>query len=285
VRNTQLYVFKNGVLVIKNSDPDITAAGRVGITISGPTAGNITVKDFIGGDIRKTRFYLPSTGAAAISPAFDLDVAWSSSADADRLKCVTTRISSAMASKTEDAPGTSGDQKWLLRQYVSDQLSASSTIFGLVFGQIRASESNVDDNIDSITFKMLVVKPDATFRGRLLAINEYGTIAELSTSLRNKIIAQDTASNEIVTPLAVTAGDRIVIELGLSNSAVGASITGSLSFGDDSATDLTELDETVTAANNPWVELVGVSLTFGVSTANRRNLSHLGTRIGSRQAQ
>lgn len=69
-----------------------------------------------------------------------------------------------------------------------------------------------------------------------------------SSTLTNR---RDTATSSSLT---VEAGDRIIIEIGTGgNPNTGATHSSTISYGDDSGTDLPEND-TETAANNPWVE-------------------------------
>ena len=65
--------------------------------------------------------------------------------------------------------------------------------------------------------------------------------------------ARRIADGDATGAVTALAGDRIVVEIGFSNTTGGTSITGTLNFGDDSATDLGD-NETDTAANNPFVE-------------------------------
>lgn len=197
----------------------------------------------------RTRFYLPSTGAAAVSPAFD--AAWEETGDADRLKMVTTRISSAMTDKSITTLITAGDA--LCRQYVSDGLAAQ-TISGNVRLYARASETLATiDALSRIVLKV-VSSDGGTLRGTLLTFGDYSTGTEWNTSLRNKSFAD----GDIPSSVAALAGDRLVLEIGFNHAAVVSS--AAINFGDDSATDLTQ-DETNTSANNPWLE-IGQVLTF-----------------------
>lgn len=194
-----------------------------------------------------TRFFLPSTGAAAVTPALG---AWDETANAGAaLECVTTRISSAMASVTV-AKGT-GATRALARQYVSKPIDAQTISAGTVKGQVRALESAINDNLDLVPIRITVVSNDGTtLRGTILALGDYVTVLEFGTALTNRKIADGDAT----TSVTAQAGDRIVIELGIKNSTSGTSVSGSLSFGDDNATDLGE-NTTDTSAFNPWVEL------------------------------
>ena len=270
IRGATLFLFQNNALVVSVVDGSPIASGKIGLIIdvhAGGTINDVEVDDFIGGDLRKTRFYLPNTGAAEISPAFTLQASWTATTGADRIRMPVARIASAMTSKVQAAPGTAANQKWLFRQYVSDPIRGGGSIFGALFGQIRGLESAANDNIDAISLKLLVVDSAGNLRGTLLPLANYGTIAELNTALRNKIIA----NGDGLTAVTYQNGDRIVAEIGLTNTVAGTSVSGSLSFGDDSATDLAE-DETATAANNPWLEIVGMNLQLGLQPMTKPNL-------------
>lgn len=212
-----------------------------------------------------TRFYLPSTGAADVSPAYTHQATWNDSAGGDRLKCVTTKISSAMASKTV-ASAIAAGQRCLWRQYVSAPINAQTIAVGTIKGTVRVLESAINDNVDNISCKVIVVSRDGgTYRGAIWNLGEGVAVLEFATSLTNRRVADGDAT------LAVTAqqGDRIVIELGYRTSTTGTSISASGNFGDDSATDCAD-DQTGTAANNPFVELSG-NITFEAPLLYLRN--------------
>ena len=201
----------------------------------------------------QTRFYLPSGGGAAVSPPFTLESSWDETDNADRLRCGTSKTSSTMTSKTE-AKANTANTRQLVRQYVSDPLDGNQTIGSTVTvkGTVRVLESAINDNIDKVSLKLIVVSNDGqTLRGTLLAKGDFGPTNEWATSLTNRRIADgDTVAG------AVNAldGDRIVIEIGFNNTAAGTSVSGSMNFGDNSASDLAD-NETGTAADNPFVEL------------------------------
>ena len=204
-----------------------------------------------------TRFYLPSTGAAAVSPAFD--AAWEETSDADRLAMVTTRISSAMTDKTVNSLLAAQDA--LVRQYVSAGLAAQ-TINADVRIYARVSEALVTVNAFSRIVLKVVSSDGSSVRGTLLAFGDYSTGAEWNTSLRNKSFADNDP------PASVTTldGDRLVLEIGFNHAAVISS--AAINFGDDSATDLAE-DETTTDANNPWLEIAQTITFSGGAVAQR----------------
>lgn len=196
-----------------------------------------------------TRFYLPSSGAAAASPAFD--AGWEETSDADRRQMVTTHINSAMTDKSVTTAISSGDA--LCRQYVSDSLAAQ-TINAPLRLYARASEALATLDAFSRIVLKVVSSDGGTVRGTLLALADYGAGAEFNTSIRNKSFAD----GDTPTSVAAQAGDRLVLEIGFNHGAVISS--AAINFGDDSATDLGQ-NETETAANNPWLA-VGQGLVF-----------------------
>lgn len=194
-----------------------------------------------------TRFYLPSTGTPNITPAFG---GWDETASADRIPCVTTKISSAMTSKTV-GKGT-GTTRALVRQYISDPIATQTIAAGTVKGQVRALESAANDNLDLVSLLIRVVSGDgSTYRSPdIISLGDYATALEFGTSLTNRRIADGDATSSVTSQ----DGDRIVIEIGIKNSTSGVSVSGDLSFGDNSGTDLGE-NTTDTSAFNPWIEL------------------------------
>lgn len=192
-----------------------------------------------------TRFYLPSTGAAAVSPAFD--VGWEDTSIASRLATVTTRINSVMTTVSfTDLDGT--DRDILFRQWVSARLDGAFAVpADLVFLQMRGLETLATQDM-FLTWSVKVVSEDGlTVRGTVLAIRRDG--AELDTVLTNR--------SDIVAGASVSAlnGDRFVFEIGTGGDPL-VSHDSDLSIGDDSSTDLPQ-DDIATAADNPWIELPG----------------------------
>lgn len=198
----------------------------------------------------QTRFYLPSSGTAVVSPPFTHQASWTQTGAADRLMLSRTKRETALTSLAQASTIIAG-QTQLVRQYVSDPLMAQTIAAGTVKGTIRVLESSALGNLDNIAVKIVVTSADgSTLTGAILNLSTYIAVNEWATSLTNRRVADGD------TTLAVTVnnGDRLVIELGYSTSTLGASISGSMNFGDDAASDCAD-DETGTAANNPFVEL------------------------------
>ncbi len=205
-----------------------------------------------------TRIYLPQTGAAPITPAFGT---WTETTGADRIAGVATRIGSAMTSKTQAHTATAANSTFLSRQYVFGPLAAQTIPVSTIKGTIRVLESAANDNLDAMRLLVRVVSGDgATYRTPVLYGPTNGTVAEFNTALRAKRLATGGATASVV----VSAGDYLVIEIGTTNTTVGTSLSDSISYGDNSATDLGD-NETDTAANNPFVEIAATITLLALS--------------------
>jgi hypothetical protein len=202
----------------------------------------------------QTRYYMPSTGAAPVSPAFT--GAWNSTVTMVRRKAVTARINSAMADHQITSGATAPEFHGLV-QYVSDPIAAQ-TISGTVKGRIRASESG--NSFDgTVAIGIYVYSNDgSTLRGTLFTMQAANSLVAgiefAATTLTNRAL-MDVSENATLTLSSVAAsdGDRIVFEIGIRDEDAGTTRTARLNFGDDSGTDLPE-DNTTTAANNAWLE-------------------------------
>ena len=207
------------------------------------------------GSVTFNRLYLPSTGAAAVSPAFGAE--WDITTDADRLRCVSSKISSAMANKLANKPAANvQDQDILVRQYVSDPLAAQ-TISGTVKSVVRAVESATATDARAQFLIRVVSNDGSTVRGTLLAHDTTtGLVSEFSAAspTNRKFPLAWSAPGATLSSVACEAGDRLVIAFGCRIHASGTNArTVELRFGDAAASDLAE-DETSTTDLNPWVE-------------------------------
>lgn len=195
------------------------------------------------------RFYLPSSGAAPVSPNFGLIGFWNNTTGADRIKLSRHRSGTSMADKTASESTDVTQYYTLARQYVSDTLIAQ-TIAGNVKGQIRCAEDNSDADF-SYNIKVGVVSNDGTtLRGTLLNSNSAVMTTEFATSLTNRNFPPSTALSSVT----AQDGDRLVIEVGFSSfNTILAQRTATFRLGDNGSTDLAE-DETSTTDNVPWIE-------------------------------
>lgn len=203
-----------------------------------------------------TRFYFPSTGAAAVTPAND---SWSSTAGASSaLACVRTKIGSAMTTITNNNDGTAG-HTILLRQYVSENLPYAMTISGNVCGVIRCIESSASGN-HTLAFSIRACSSDGTTirSPALLAITASDSAAdpyEMGRSTATASVFYDVNENcyHTLTACTIQATDRLVIEIGFRNGSTVTTRTGGVVCGDDSANDLPFMSIN-TNTDNPWIE-------------------------------
>lgn len=191
-----------------------------------------------------TRLYMPSSGTAAVSPAYSSG--WEDQSIASRLKCVKTKISSAMTTVSfTDSDDT--DRDVLFRQYTSDPIAAQTIAAQTVKIQMRCAEVGQFRNM-FLAWAVKVMSNDGSIeRGVLVALQRDGLEATVTT-LTNR--SDSATSSQVV----AQQGDRIVIEVGMGGDpTLGSNHDSSLSIGDDSGSDLPE-DDTSTDAFNPWVE-------------------------------
>lgn len=206
-----------------------------------------------------TRFYFTSSATTpANSPGF---AAWTRTTEGVRRIMSTNKDGTAMANKTawaNTSPAANGSA--LFVQFSSGELTP-----GIAFATtdtikcvIRCLESAANDNINR-TPLCLKVYNGTTLQATLKALGAYGpNTTEWNTALRNKQLAD---GDTLDTNYTTVAGDYLVLEVGGQVDATGGtSVTGTMSFGSSSASDLAE-NETGTAANNPWFE-ISRNLTF-----------------------
>lgn len=205
-----------------------------------------------------SRFYFPASTAAEVSPAFD--AAWTDTSEAARRMLSEFKGSSAITGGTRIGPlsGTAG-HSGLDRQYVSRSLAAQ-TISGTVKMYLQVRENNATDNVDQLQLCITVVSGDgSTVRGTLLSKGNYGPTAEFVSTLgtfRNKA----GADGDSLSSVNALAGDRIVVEIGYSNSTAGTTPEAEARWG-EVGTDLAE-NETDTSANPGWIEFSGTIAMF-----------------------
>lgn len=222
-----------------------------------------------------TRFYLPSTGTPSISPAFG--AGWEVTTNADRRTMVTTRISSAMT--TKDGAGTLNDaEEQLLRQYISSPLGAQ-TLSGTIKGQVRCTQ-NLGDGAFALAIRVAKCNSDGSSVTEILAVTYTATGVDTKppwfvASLTNRRFEEGTDDfNLNLASTGISAGDFLIVEIGVADRNNTVERFGQISFGDDSGTDLAE-DETTTAANNPWVEF-SADIVFDGGAAVPKRLLLLG---------
>ena len=197
------------------------------------------------GSFAITRFYMPSTGTAEVSPTWE--ATWSNTTMLKRIRCTTIRFNTTMT--TETSPGiTTGN--CLFRQYISDPFTADQTFAGWVRGQIMGLASSSAAKCDS-SVAMRIVSNDGTIvRGVLLAYTSEASPAnDYPTTLTNRYCP----SQRNINTVNALYGDRLVIEIG-TNSNNPSAKTSSQVFGDNGSTDLPVNQTDVDATQNPWIE-------------------------------
>jgi len=190
---------------------------------------------------RGTLFYFPSTGAAAVSPAYS--AGWEDVSIATRLLPVITKIASAMTTVAFSDIDTT-DKDILFRQYVSDPLSVQTITAQLIKIQIRADELLATNNMFLAWSVKAVSNDGGTLRGTLVSLQRDGT--EVATALTNR--GDSATSTEVI----LQSSDRLVFEIGLGGLPIAATHTSDLRIGDAASSDLPE-DDTTTTDLNPWI--------------------------------
>lgn len=221
-----------------------------------------------------TRFYLGTGDVApdggAIAPTFD--ASWEQTTSAVRARMVPFKRNSAFANLAIAETSTSGTFDFLFRQYISDPLNAV-TVTGTVKGVIRCLESATDADFRAQMLIKVMSRDGSTTTGTLLSHDASGLTSEFdATTLTNRKFPLAWAgAGTALGSVAAAQGDRLVIEIGIrSHNVTASSRTGTLRFGEASASDLAE-DETSTTDNNPWIEF-SQTLTFENQLTDRRGL-------------
>jgi hypothetical protein len=194
-----------------------------------------------------TRFYLPSSGAAGITPA--TSVHWVGTAGAVVRRMDIVKASTAMTSTTLAVNNASSTASTLFAVYVSDPLEAQ-LISGTNFGQVRMNVSNVSGCTAVSAVVMLIVNS----AGAIVAtISAAGGVVSGGSALTTTLTNRQTTPNSILDAYTCATGDRLVLEIGVIRTAGTTNRNGVLNFGDNSATDLA-VDNATTTANNPYME-------------------------------
>lgn len=139
---------------------------------------------------------------------------------------------------------------------VSAPLKAG-TISGTVKGQLLAKQTNATDDY-TLALAVKAVKSDGTDRGIILAVTGSDDVSaappELATSYTNRKfrdISENTAIS--LSSLAVSDGDRLVIEYGFRQSSTSTATASYSINNNQSGSDLAE-DDSSTGFLNPWFE-------------------------------
>jgi hypothetical protein len=208
-----------------------------------------------------TRFYLPETQAAPVTPPAPSGTDWEHVNGVTR-SLLTVADSSTLTTTayTPDASDHLAQGDACHRSYVSAALAAQ-TISGNVKGQVQCLEAN-GNNAQFLTLKILVISQDGTTtRATLLAITR-DTTNVMSTSLQNRDFPSTALTN-----YTCIDGDRLCVEIGSGGLPVaGVGTQGhnaSLRFGCNASSGDLPADDTTTATTwRPWIEFSAVLAFF-----------------------
>lgn len=191
-----------------------------------------------------TRFYLPSSGAAAVSPSWTST--WTTTTST-RYAMATAKAGTGMSTVNKTS-ASSANQNHGMVQYVSapiQETTFSSPTYKL---QIRASESDGGDHLFVSVAAKVVSNDGVVLRGTLFDVTRDNT--EFALSLVNRQWTL-TGSGTVY----AMNGDRLVLELGIGGDPLVANVhNGNLRIGDSAGSDLAE-NNSSTTDNNPWWEL------------------------------
>ena len=200
-----------------------------------------------------TRFYLPSSGTAPVTPSYD--AGWEDTSIAVRLNATTYKESTAMTT-VSFADATNTNKDILFRQYITPPIVAQTIAAQTLKFQIRGAERIAGNNMFTAIGARVVSNDGITVVGTLLAVTKDGLEVDASTTLENRLFSATT------TQVIANEGDRIVIEIGTGGDPAntgGADHDSDLRIGDVAASDLAE-DDTTTTDNNPWVEFTTLTM-------------------------
>lgn len=220
---------------------------------------------------RGTRLWFPSTGTAAVSPAFDVGWEDTASASPARRPLQTTASGTAMTT-VSFTDASEVDRDILMYQGVSLPLDGAQTIDAQsIRVAIRARET-LDDNQCFMTWLVKVFSNDGTaLRGTIVAIGRDDTELDAIT-LTSRYLSASGGS------VAALDGDRIVVELGVGGDPIIGTEghSSSIRVGDVAASEL-PYDDSMTTDLNPFIQFAQ-TLLFGseVVVSGLRGISLLG---------
>lgn len=206
------------------------------------------------------RFYLPVTGTAPASPAFDS--LWDDSASATRVPLVTTASNTTNTTVGVSEATATGAWDVLVRQWVSDVLPAT-TISGTFDAVLQATESTGTADMFLQVVIRVVDGDGSEVRGTLYAGTTNTSVSATSGAINQELstttsgLATRIYSGVSLTSVDASAGDRIAVEMGYrACNTSSSSFTGSLRVGDATAGADWSLTagQTSGSTNRPWIE-------------------------------
>lgn len=199
--------------------------------------------------VSTTLYHLPSSGAPAVSPAFDS--AWTVTVDADSVTMVLSRMEStrtALADKTVNVPNLTS-QAILVRQYVSDPIPPQYIGTGATLtGPIKCTESLATANATGRVIAR-VINPDGTVAYR--HDSAFTGAVEFATTAATRAMSQTNTSTGTSSP-----GARVVVEFGVDVSTPALS-TVTMRFGNPAGVADFANSDGLTTDLCPWFAILG----------------------------
>lgn len=195
-----------------------------------------------------TRFYFGgiSSAAAPVSPAYD--AGWDSSQSGRRLLYEKSTVSALVTGAQTNLSVVSGVTSNIVAlQCVSMPIPPQRLIgtFSLI---TLTSETNALNNSTLAAVAKVVSQDGTVIRGTLFSVFGTDTEFPLSASAATRII-----NTQSITALTTQPGDRIVVELGITNTAPTASSSTAIGIGFSATSDYA-LTSGLTTTLNPWCE-------------------------------
>ena len=193
-----------------------------------------------------TRLYLPSTGAAEVDPAWSVSWFDATSASAEKLRAVTTRILSEMVTKSMTDTDIT-NRHYAFGMWVSDRLNSQTIAAQNISCSIKCSETFIGNNL-FVHWIVRLLSSEGVYKGDILSFRQDLTEIPIPVNMGSRYDFITTTSQ------LADGGDRLVIEMGLGgNPATYYYHNGSMIIGDNSNTDLNAANDD-TGIRNPWVE-------------------------------
>lgn len=207
-----------------------------------------------------TRLYFSRDVAAGVTPS-SWSAGWNKTTGVGSTLELSTKkktdTTGGQQSITNAGVGVSGQFTALFRN-VSPPLQAQ-TISGSLKGQFIASQASAAENY-TLAIAVKVIQSDGTDRGVLIAVSASDdtstTPPELATTNTNRRVLNSSESASLsFSDLAVSAGDRIVVEVGFRQASASTSLGGAFRGCDIDGGTVADLGENDTDTTGlPWVE-------------------------------
>ena len=214
-----------------------------------------------------TRLYLQSTGAAPFDPAIT-DGGWEQNSAAYIARNMATTKANTALTTLSAVFGTTATGQTRYATFVSDTLDTNQTIsgtFSLVVGKCAETTASGDAHL---AYALRVVTGSGVHRATLATLMGTSTEFPLIASAATRIV-----SAAAITSFAASAGDRLVLEIGI-HGVTPANEIMQMRVGDPTATADFALTAALTTDLCPWGEL-SQTVTFGTPPAGPTNTNQL----------